>query len=174
MEERASVYRFYDGDGQLLYVGRTQQIASRRIAQHRSTKDWFEQVARIEVTAFDSWSAACIEEDAAIATERPIHNQTDTSARIASAPVAAWVAVSAQTMPISEAKAKLTELVRDSDSNDVVLLRHGRPSAVLMSVRRHAALMERLDDLEDRLAVYERDGVTMDFDKLTAELGIEV
>lgn len=75
--------------------------------------------------------------------------------------------------PISEARAKLAALVRDSDNDDVLLLRHGRPAAVLMSTRRHQALLELIDDLEDRLSVHERDGVVMDFDKLTAELGID-
>jgi antitoxin StbD len=59
---------------------------------------------------------------------------------------------------ITDAKAKLPELVRRAAEEDVVLLRHSHPAAVLMSVARHAALMEHLDDLEDRLAVYESEG----------------
>jgi hypothetical protein len=35
-------------------------------------------------------------------------------------------------------KGILSELVRDSDSEDVLLMRHGRPAAVLMSVERQA------------------------------------
>lgn len=74
---------------------------------------------------------------------------------------------------ISEAKGRLAELVRDSDDHDVTLLRHGRPVAVLVSTPRYEALLERLEDALDRLSVHERDGVTMDFDKLTAELGLD-
>lgn len=75
---------------------------------------------------------------------------------------------------ISEAKGKLSELVRDSDVEDVVLVRHGRPAAVMLSARRHAELMEMLDDLEDRLSVYESEGdVTIPLEKLRIELGIE-
>lgn len=74
---------------------------------------------------------------------------------------------------ISEAKGKLSELVRDSDDHDVVLVRHGRPAAVVLSARRHAELMEQLDDLEDRLSVYESgDDVTIPLEKLGAELGL--
>lgn len=73
-------------------------------------------------------------------------------------------------VPVSQAKAHLTELVRNSSDEDVVLTRHGRPAAVILSVERHAALMEQLDDLEDRLAVHEAPGVTMSFEKLEAEL----
>lgn len=76
-------------------------------------------------------------------------------------------------VPVSEAKARLTELVRDSNDSDVVFTRHGRAAAVMMSVDRHAALMEQLDDLEDRLSVHEREGVTISIEKLGAELGLD-
>jgi antitoxin StbD len=75
-------------------------------------------------------------------------------------------------VPISEAKGRLSELVRDSDLDDVLLLRHGRVAAVMLSARRYDALMEELEDLRDRLSIHEREGVTLDFDKLRAELGI--
>lgn len=76
-------------------------------------------------------------------------------------------------IPISEAKGKLAEVVRDSDDRDVLLMRHGRPTAIVRSYRREAANLSHLEDLEDRLSVYEREGVTIDIDKLGAELGIE-
>jgi prevent-host-death family protein len=65
-------------------------------------------------------------------------------------------------IPVSDAKAKLTELVRDSGSEDVILLRYGRPAAVLMSTDRFDALMERIEDLEDSLAVAESKGEPTD------------
>ncbi|MGH3094580.1 MAG: type II toxin-antitoxin system Phd/YefM family antitoxin [Streptosporangiales bacterium] len=79
----------------------------------------------------------------------------------------------AEFVPVSEAKGKLSELVRESDCGDVVLMKHGRPAAVVLSARRHEELMEQLDDLEDRLSVYEAEGLTMDYDKLRAELGFD-
>jgi antitoxin StbD len=75
-------------------------------------------------------------------------------------------------VPISEAKGRLAELVRDSDDEDVVLLRHGRPAAVVMSARRYEALLEEIEDLRDRLSIHEREGLTMDLDKVGAELGL--
>lgn len=75
-------------------------------------------------------------------------------------------------MPISEAKGRLAELVRDADDDDVLLLRHGRPAAVLMSARRHEALLEEIEDLRDRLSIHEREGLTMGLDKVAAELGL--
>lgn len=80
----------------------------------------------------------------------------------------------AQFIPISEAKPRLAEIVRDSDDEDVLLLRHGRPAAVVMSARRWDALNEEIEDLRDRLSIHERDGVTVDFDKVVAELGLEL
>lgn len=76
-------------------------------------------------------------------------------------------------IPISEAKGRLSELVRESDDHDVLLMRHARPAAVLMSYERHEALLERLEDALDRLSVHERDGVTISLDKLAAELGLD-
>jgi antitoxin StbD len=76
-------------------------------------------------------------------------------------------------MPISEAKAKLAELVRDSDEGDVILMKHGRPAAVVLSVRRHEALIEEIEDLKDRLSIHEREGLTMSLDKVLAELGLD-
>jgi len=58
-------------------------------------------------------------------------------------------------IPVSEAKARLTELVRESGAEDIVLLRYGKPAAVLMSTDRFDSLMERLEDLEDSLAIAE-------------------
>ena len=74
---------------------------------------------------------------------------------------------------ITHAKTHLAEVVRDSDVEDVVLVKHGRPAAIVMSAARHEALLTRLEELSDRLAVHERDGVTMDFDMLVAELGLD-
>lgn len=81
----------------------------------------------------------------------------------------------AEFVPVSEAKARLTDLVRRSEGEDVVLTRHGRPAAVLMSTERHARLMEQLDDLEDQLSAYESerdDDVAVPWEKLRAELGL--
>jgi len=76
-------------------------------------------------------------------------------------------------VPISEAKGRLSEIVRDSESDDVLLLRHGRPTAVVMSTARFEALMERMEDMDDRLAVYEAEGLTMDYDMLRRELSLD-
>jgi prevent-host-death family protein len=79
----------------------------------------------------------------------------------------------AELVPVSEAKARLSELIRDSDREDILLMRHSHPVAVLLSTRRYEDLLERLDDLEDRLAVHEAEGedVTVPWEKLKIEMG---
>lgn len=58
-------------------------------------------------------------------------------------------------VPVTEAKAKLTALVHDAENEDIALLRHGKPAAVLISNARYEELMEQLEDLEDAQAVAE-------------------
>ncbi|MGQ0631326.1 MAG: type II toxin-antitoxin system prevent-host-death family antitoxin [Sporichthyaceae bacterium] len=77
-------------------------------------------------------------------------------------------------VPITEAKARLSEIVRESQDRNVLLMKHGRPGAVVISASRYDDLMERIEDMSDRLSVYEREGVTIGLDKLKAELGLTV
>jgi antitoxin StbD len=75
-------------------------------------------------------------------------------------------------VPISQARAHLSRLVKESAEDDVVLMNHGRPAAILIAADRYESLLEELEDLRDRLSVHEREHVTMPFDKFVAELGI--
>lgn len=75
-------------------------------------------------------------------------------------------------VPITAAKARLSELINDSDTEDVLLMRHGHPAAVMMSVRRHEELLELIEDLQDRLSIHEREGLTMPLEKVLVELGL--
>ena len=51
-------------------------------------------------------------------------------------------------------------------------MNHGRPAAILISPARYEAILEELEDAEDRLSYYERENLTMPVEKLVAELGI--
>lgn len=77
-------------------------------------------------------------------------------------------------IPITEAKGRLSEIVRESANRDVLLMRHGRPAAVVLGTERYEALLSQLEDAEDRLALleYDRDEPTIGHDKLLAELGL--
>jgi prevent-host-death family protein len=76
-------------------------------------------------------------------------------------------------VPISEAKGRLSELIRTSDTGDVVLLRHGRPAAVMLSVERYQALLDRCEDLADAVSILDRNEPTMDYAKFRAQLGFD-
>ncbi len=65
------------------------------------------------------------------------------------------------TLPVSEAREKLSEAVETARTEAVVLERYGRPVAVLVSPERYAELTEALDEVEDIAA----------FDAAMAEAG---
>lgn len=76
-------------------------------------------------------------------------------------------------IPISEAKPKLASLVTMSDTEDVVLTRHGRAAAVLVSAERYSAMLDRLEDAEDSLAALQvHDEPTIPAQEVYASLGI--
>ncbi|MDZ7886557.1 MAG: type II toxin-antitoxin system prevent-host-death family antitoxin [Mycobacterium sp.] len=75
-------------------------------------------------------------------------------------------------VPVSEARASLSALIKQAADHDITLMNHGRPAAMLLSAERYDALLEEIEDLKDRLSVHERDGVTVSFDHLVAELDI--
>lgn len=57
----------------------------------------------------------------------------------------------AKTLPLSEVKARLPELVTavEEREEEVVVTKNGRPAAVLMNVQEHARLKETIDVLSD-------------------------
>ncbi len=67
------LYRFYNEDDSLLYVGLTRD-PSRRISQHAGDKSWWTNVSRIEIAHFDSLEELRSAERDAITTEKPVHN----------------------------------------------------------------------------------------------------
>ena len=67
------LYRFYDVEHVLLYVGVTGKL-SRRIKQHESTKSWWHKVASIKIERFPSQTDVFAAEKFAIVTEGPIYN----------------------------------------------------------------------------------------------------
>lgn len=71
--ERTAVYRFFDAEDQLLYIGITCQLA-RRISSHELEKTWWGEVARISVEHHPTRGGALAVESAAIQLERPRFN----------------------------------------------------------------------------------------------------
>lgn len=68
-----TLYRFFDGGGTLLYVGRTVDARS-RFRSHERSKEWFDRVARIDREVFSSAESLAAAEVVVIKTEHPAHN----------------------------------------------------------------------------------------------------
>jgi len=77
---------------------------------------------------------------------------------------------------VSDAKIRLHELVARAARRAILLLRHSRPEAVIISYERWLALQEEIEDLRDRVALYRRRTAPADLRlthaKLKAELGL--
>lgn len=68
------LYRHFDEDGRLLYVGISLSTAT-RLCQHRLTAKWARQVTTITIERFPSREEALKAELRAIRTENPAHNK---------------------------------------------------------------------------------------------------
>lgn len=67
------LYRFYDADGVLLYVGISGRIRQ-RVKEHAAGASWFEVAARVDIQHLPNRKEAADAERAAIKAERPLHN----------------------------------------------------------------------------------------------------
>lgn len=68
-----AVYRIFDGDDNLLYVGASERSLA-RVQEHASEKGWFSDVNRVSIERFETREEALSAEKRAIETERPRHN----------------------------------------------------------------------------------------------------
>lgn len=68
-----AVYRMYDKEGRLLYIGQSVNPATRpmQLADHRA---WVTDIARITLDWLPSRQDAIAEEERAIQAENPMHN----------------------------------------------------------------------------------------------------
>ncbi|MGA4875918.1 GIY-YIG nuclease family protein [Streptomyces lydicamycinicus] len=73
MNERTAVYRLFDSEGRLLYVGISNDPGF-RWKQHRGDKQWWQHVADKTVTWYDTRMLALQAEALAIHTEAPMYN----------------------------------------------------------------------------------------------------
>lgn len=71
--EPHALYRFFDADGTLLYVGLTSD-PGRRWKSHEANQPWWHLVRRAEMEMFPSREAVRAAEKAAIVAECPKHN----------------------------------------------------------------------------------------------------
>lgn len=69
-----ALYRAFDGEGKLLYVGISKD-ALNRFKSHLRTSGWSGKCARLDICYFDARSEAIEAEKAAIQSERPHFNK---------------------------------------------------------------------------------------------------
>jgi antitoxin StbD len=79
-------------------------------------------------------------------------------------------------VPLTEAKNRLHEIVRQAADDNVVILRHGRPVAVVISPAALEALLDEVEDLKDRCSVLESrldaSDMRVPIEKVRVELGL--
>ncbi len=68
-----ALYRFYDEQDRLLYVGISLTLII-RMSSHRATKNWWRDVSRVRVQHYPNRDAATAAEAIAIRGEKPLHN----------------------------------------------------------------------------------------------------
>lgn len=76
-DQPTAVYRFYDADERLLYVGITFHLGM-RFAQHERSSEWWRFQRSVKVAWRDSRTVAAAEERTAIRSEKPLYNKSGT------------------------------------------------------------------------------------------------
>src|SRR3990172_1752243 len=69
----ACLYRHFDRDGKLLYIGVSLSVIG-RLGCHKQNSHWFKKIAHIDIDQYSSKEAALIAEKLAIKKENPLHN----------------------------------------------------------------------------------------------------
>ena len=73
MSTKTALYRHFDADGVLLYVG-ISNSAMKRLDEHRAASHWSLDIARVELKWFETRDEALSAEREAIMNESPRHN----------------------------------------------------------------------------------------------------
>lgn len=76
--EATVLYRHFNGDGELLYVGISKSVMC-RIFQHKDNSSWFREIENITLEHFESRYLAENAEILAIRAEKPKHNKQYTN-----------------------------------------------------------------------------------------------
>lgn len=72
-DKRTALYRHYDEQGLLLYVGISHNVIT-RLEQHRDDSHWFSKIANVTIVWFETRAEAERAEREAIKSELPLHN----------------------------------------------------------------------------------------------------
>ena len=75
MPKTSVLYRMFNRDSSLLYVGISMSFG-KRLRQHKKEKDWYQEITHITLQHFPTRDDAAVAETKAIKSEKPIHNVT--------------------------------------------------------------------------------------------------
>lgn len=75
------LYRVFDANGELLYIGITYYLHD-RLVRHRKRQPWAESMARVESLLYPCRLDAELAEAAAIRDELPLHNRLKNTASL--------------------------------------------------------------------------------------------
>jgi len=67
------LYRLFDSEGRLLYVGVTDDVW-RRVNEHERSQEWGDDIVQMRRHRYPGRAAALAAEKRAIQTEKPVHN----------------------------------------------------------------------------------------------------
>jgi prevent-host-death family protein len=74
---------------------------------------------------------------------------------------------------ITEGKTHLPAIVRDAAKENITIVRHGHPAAVVLSTARFDNMVAYIEDLEDRITVLTADrNDTVPWEKIKADHGL--
>jgi len=73
VSKKTALYRHYDKDGALLYVGISLSAVA-RLKQHQGSASWFYDIDYIEISWFKSRALAMMVEAVVVAVEEPKYN----------------------------------------------------------------------------------------------------
>lgn len=140
MPERTALYRFYDSDDTLLYVGITGTI-SFRWEQHARRQPWWPAACRQIVDWHPTREAAEAAERVAIQSERPLHNIAHSAkqamSRAAPRPVPGGLTVGALRRSLAD---QLGQVQHGGGSIEIT--KNGKTAAYLVSPELFARLTQ--------------------------------
>lgn len=73
MSKPAALYRHFNADGELLYIGISVSSLV-RLTKHRNASPWFHEIAVVKIEHFPTRAAALHAEGLAIQSEKPLYN----------------------------------------------------------------------------------------------------
>lgn len=125
------LYRMFDQDDTLLYVGIT-AAPKERFAAHQAEKEWWPEVARIAQEHFATRREVEVAERLAIIAEQPLYNRTRWASYVKTAPDGKPLLPPASELAASDAaiEARLTR-VRTELMPQIQAIRQDRQNAVL-------------------------------------------